>query len=346
MPSADSIEVRQRHQEPAGLRQRATRRECSRWAFPKRAGSSGVTVLAVTALSAGAGASPSGSGDYSATELAAASSWEAGGSAGSFTWSHKFPLPPAAADPTPTLSLTYDSGSVDGRTSGTNNQGTPVGEGFGLTDSYIERSYGSCEDDGHKGVFDRCWTYDNARLVLNGKSSRLVQDDDSGQWRLQDDDASKVTRSTGASNGDDNGEYWTVVTGEGTKYMFGLNKLDGAADQRTNSTWTVPVFGDDSGEPGHSEGSAFADRALNQAWRWNLDYVESTHGNAATYWYAKETNHYKKNASETANAAYTRAVTSRRSSTDSARALCSPTTPTPKSPSTTPNAAQRPIARH
>ncbi|WP_405712662.1 MULTISPECIES: RHS repeat-associated core domain-containing protein [unclassified Streptomyces] len=270
------------------------------------AASPGATVLAVTALSAGAGASPSGTGDYSATELAASSSWEAGGSTGSFTWSHKFPLPPAAADPTPTLSLTYDSGSVDGRTSNTNNQGTPVGEGFGLTDSYIERSYGSCDDDGHKDVFDRCWTYDNARLVLNGKSSRLVKGDDSGQWRLQDDDASKVTRSTGADNGDDDGEYWTVVTGEGTKYVFGLDKLDGASDQRTNSTWTVPVFGDDSKEPGYDKGSDFADRALIQAWRWNLDHVESPQGNAATYWYAKETNYYKKNKSETADAAYTR----------------------------------------
>ncbi|MFF6780675.1 RHS repeat-associated core domain-containing protein [Streptomyces sp. NPDC012510] len=266
----------------------------------------GMTVLAVTALAAGAGESPSGTGDYSATELASASSWEAGGGSGSFTWNHKFPLPPAAADPTPTLSLTYDSGNVDGRTSTTNNQGTAIGEGFGLTESYIERSYGSCDDDGHADVFDRCWKYDNARLVLNGKSSRLVKDDDSGQWHLENDDASKVIRSTDADNGDDNGEYWTVITGDGTKYVFGLNNLDGAGDQRTNSTWTVPVFGDDSGEPGYTKGDAFADRAVTQAWRWNLDHVENTRGNAATYWYAKETNHYKKNKAGTANTSYTR----------------------------------------
>ena len=37
--------------------------------------------------------------------------------------------------------------------------------------------------------------------------------------------------------------------------------------------WTVPVFGDDSGEPGYDQGTAFADRAATQAWRWNLDYV-------------------------------------------------------------------------
>ncbi|MEF9906433.1 RHS repeat-associated core domain-containing protein [Streptomyces sp. P9-A2] len=272
----------------------------------RRAATAAPTVLAVTALAASAGESPSGTGDYSATALSAASSWEAGGSSGAFTWSHKFPLPPAAADPTPTLTLTYDSGSVDGRTATTNNQGTAVGEGFGLTESYIERAYGSCDDDGHADVFDRCWKYDNARLVLNGKSSRLIKDDDTGRWRLEDDDASKVTRSTGADNGDNDGEYWTVVTGDGTRYVFGLNKLDGASDQRTNSVWTVPVFGDDSGEPGYSAGDAFGDRALTQAWRWNLDYAETTRGNAGTYWYAKETNHYKKNKAKTADTAYTR----------------------------------------
>ncbi|MFF9063617.1 RHS repeat-associated core domain-containing protein [Streptomyces sp. NPDC014882] len=269
-------------------------------------GATSATVLAVTASSAGSGQSPNGAGDFSATPLSESSSWQAGGSSGSFTWSYGFTVPPAAAGPAPGPSLTYDSGSVDGRTATTNNQGSAVGEGFTLTDSYVERSYDSCDDDGHTDVFDQCWKYDNARLVLNGKASRLVKDDGSGQWRLENDDASKVTRSSGADNGDDNGEYWTVTTGDGTKYVFGLDKLTGADTQRTNSVWTVPVFGDDSGEPGYAAGDAFADRALTQAWRWNLDHVEDTRGNAATYWYTKESNYYKKNKATTANASYTR----------------------------------------
>lgn len=264
------------------------------------------TVLAVTAAGAGTGQSAKGAGDYSATQLTPSSSWQAGSSSGSFTWSYDFNVPPAAAGPTPKLALSYDSGSVDGRTASTNNQGTTIGEGFALTDSYVERSYGSCDDDGHKDVFDRCWTYDNARLVLNGKADRLVKDKKDGTWRLQSDNASKVTRSTGADNGDDDGEYWTVVTSDGTKYVFGRNKLEGADDQRTDSTWTVPVFGDDPGEPGHSSGDSFAKRAKTQAWRWNLDYVEDTRGNAATYWYAKETNHYKKNKAKKADTSYVR----------------------------------------
>ncbi|MFI7345395.1 RHS repeat domain-containing protein [Streptomyces sp. NPDC049936] len=266
---------------------------------------SGATVLAMTAAG-GSGQSPKGSGDYTATSLSESSSWSAGEGSGAFSWSYDFSMPPAAAGPTPLLSLAYDSGGVDGRTATTNNQGTSIGEGFEFTESYIERAYGSCDDDGHKDVFDRCWKYDNAQLVLNGKSNRLVKDSTSGEWRLEGDDASKVTRSTGADNGDDNGEYWTVVTGEGVSYTFGRNKLEGANTQRTNSTWTVPVFGDDSGEPGYADGVSFAGRAKTQAWRWNLDLVEDTSGNAATYWYTKETNHYRKNNAAKAETGYTR----------------------------------------
>ncbi|GAA4904489.1 RHS repeat-associated core domain-containing protein [Streptomyces coeruleoprunus] len=271
------------------------------------ASSSSSTVLAVTATGdPGSGEAANGAGDYTATPLSESSSWQAGAGSGAFTWSYDFTTPPAAAGPAPSLSLSYDSASIDGRTATTNNQGSAVGEGFSITESYIERSYGSCDDDGHADVYDRCWKYDNASLVLNGKSTRLVKDDTSGVWRLQGDDDSKVIHSTGAENGDNDGEYWTVITGDGTRYVFGLDKLDGATTQRTNSAWTVPVFGDDSGDPGYTAGSAFADRALTQAWRWNLDYVEDTSGNSATYWYTKETNHYKKNKATTANASYTR----------------------------------------
>ncbi|MFJ4713697.1 RHS repeat-associated core domain-containing protein [Streptomyces sp. NPDC088785] len=259
------------------------------------------TTLAVMAGTASA------SGDYKATPLSPSSTWEAGGSSGSFTWSYPLKPPAAAAGAAPELGISYDSGSVDGRTANTNNQGTLLGEGFDLTSSYVERKYGSCREDGHDDKGDLCWKYENASLVLNGKATELVKDDTSGQWRLKNDDASKVTRSTGAENGDDDGEYWTVVTGDGTKFVFGLNKLAGAgADTRTKSVWTVPVFGDDEGEPGYSAGSAFADRDKKQAWRWNLDYVEDLHGNAMSYWYEDETNNYDKLGDENTGTQYIR----------------------------------------
>lgn len=251
--------------------------------------------------------SKSGAGDYKATPLAASSTWEAGGSSGSFTWSYPLRVPPSAAGPRPDLAISYDSGSVDGQTANSNNQGSQVGVGFDLTSSYVERKYGSCDDDGQSEKYDLCWKYDNASLVLNGKSSELVKDDTTGKWHLKDDDASTVTRSTGADNGDDNGEYWTVVTGDGTKYVFGRNKLDGAgSDDRTNSVWTVPVFGDDEGEPGYADGSSFSSRDKNQAWRWNLDYVEDTHANAMSYWYAAERNNYDKLGDDTTGTGYVR----------------------------------------
>lgn len=272
---------------------------------------SSATVLAATAAT---GESASGSGNYAASKLSASSSWEAGSASGAFTWSYPLSTPPSAAGPAPDLSLSYDSGSIDGRTASTNNQGTQVGEGFeDVGSSYVERSYGSCDDDGQDGKYDECWKYDNASLVLNGKSTELVKDDTKGVWRLKDDDASTVTHSTGADNGDEGdsgvdgaGEYWTVTTGAGTKYVFGQNKLPGADTQRTNSVWTVPVFGDDSGEPGYADGTSFSGRALNQAWRWNLDYVVDPHGNAMSYWYTPETNYYAKNGATTGTAQYTR----------------------------------------
>ncbi|WP_228040542.1 RHS repeat-associated core domain-containing protein [Streptomyces chromofuscus] len=265
------------------------------------------TQATVLALAATSMTSASGAGTYTATPLSSSSTWEAGGSAGSFSWSYPMSVPPAAAGPAPSLRLSYDSGSIDGRTASTNNQTTQVGEGFDLsTTSYVERSYGSCDKDGQTDKHDLCWKYDNASLVLDGKSSELVKDDTTGVWRLAKDDASTVTHSTGADNGDGNGEHWTVTTGDGTKYVFGLNKLPGAGTERTNSVWTVPVYGDDSGEPGYDQGLAFADRVVSQAWRWNLDYVVDASGNAASYWYTAETNAYGKNGAETATTEYTR----------------------------------------
>ncbi|MET9874886.1 RHS repeat-associated core domain-containing protein [Actinacidiphila glaucinigra] len=258
----------------------------------------------VLALAAG---TKSGGGDYKATPLSASSTWEAGGSSGSFTWSYPLRTPPTAAGPAPDLSISYDSGGIDGRTGNTNNQGSWIGEGFDITSSYVERKYGSCDDDGQDDKYDLCWKYDNASLVLNGHASELVKDDTTGEWRLKNDDASKVVHSTGAENGDDDGEYWTVVTGDGTKYVFGLNKLAGAgASDRTDSVWTVPVFGDDSGEPGYSSGTTFSGRDKKQAWRWNLDYVVDTHDNAMTYWYAAEHNNYAKNGVDDPGTDYVR----------------------------------------
>ncbi|MEV0638653.1 RHS repeat-associated core domain-containing protein [Streptomyces sp. NPDC050619] len=298
-----------RSQTPLASRNNAAEQTVSATVPLSQASTDGEAMASATvlALAATSGESASGSGNYAASPLSSSSTWEAGGSSGAFTWTYPLAAPPAAAGPSPSLSLAYDSGSTDGKTASTNNQSTQVGEGFDLSAaSYIERSYGDCDEDGQSDKHDLCWKYDNASLVLNGKSTELVKDDTTGAWHLKDDDASTVTHSTGGVNDDTDGEYWTVTTSDGTKYVFGLNKLPGADTQRTNSVWTVPVFGDDSGEPGYDQGSSFADRSLTQAWRWNLDYVVDLHGNAMSYWYTAETNYYPKNGASTANTQFTR----------------------------------------
>ncbi|MEH0423309.1 RHS repeat-associated core domain-containing protein [Streptomyces sp. B21-083] len=273
-------------------------------------------------LLAAAADSSGGGGDYSATPLSPTATWEAGGSTGDFTWNYPLRVPPATAGPAPNLSISYNSASVDGRTAGENNQTSVIGEGFSITESYIERKYGSCKDDGQSGKGDLCWKYANATLVLNGKAVELVNactdkaacdtaalsQASGGSWKLKNEDGTRVEHLTGAtSNGDDNTEYWKVTDASGIQYFFGKHRMPAwsdngtaADDAVTNSVWTVPVFGDDSGEPCYKS-TGFADSSCNQAWRWNLDYAVDPHGNASTYWYTRDPNYYSKNADTTVN---------------------------------------------
>ncbi|MEV5194721.1 RHS repeat-associated core domain-containing protein [Streptomyces clavifer] len=290
------------------------------------------TLASGTPLLLAAAADSSGGGsDYSATALSPTATWEAGGSTGDFTWNYPMRVPPATAGPSPNLSISYSSASVDGRTAGENNQTSVVGEGFSITESYIERKYGSCKDDGQSGKGDLCWKYANATLVLNGKAVELVNacadkaacdtaalsEASGGSWKAKNEDGTRVEHLTGATgNGDNNTEYWKVTDPSGIQYVFGKHRMPGWSDKGTtdtadddpvtNSVWTVPVFGDDAGEACYKS-TGFADSSCNQAWRWNLDYVVDTHDNASTYWYGKETNYYSKNADTTVNGTgYTR----------------------------------------
>ncbi|MFG3419142.1 polymorphic toxin-type HINT domain-containing protein [Micromonospora sp. NPDC048063] len=261
------------------------------------------TLVAVTAASSGS------AGDYGATPLQASSSWTAGGSSGDFSWSYPVRVPPAAG-PTPNVNLAYSSSAVDGRSDASNNQPSWIGEGFDYSPGFIERRYVPCFDDTANGatnndqVGDQCWGTDNAVLSLNGRSTELVKDTATGVWRPKSDDASKIEKLTGASNGDNNGEHWKVTTADGTEYWFGLDDLPGQTAD-TASTNTVRVYGNHKDEPCWN--TSFAAAHCEQAWRWNLDYVVDTHGGTMSLWYNRETNKYAANATDSDEVSYVRA---------------------------------------
>ncbi|MEW2113670.1 polymorphic toxin-type HINT domain-containing protein [Streptomyces sp. NPDC005474] len=270
------------------------------------------TVLAATASASG------DTGDYKATSLSASSTWSTDQSSGSFAWSYDMAVPQVPGGLKPKVGLSYSSGGVDGRTGNTNNQASWVGDGFDLAPGFIERSYKSCTDDGATNADgnkpgDLCWAYDNATLSLNGSGGELVPNG-TNSFKLQNDDGTKIDRIYGStsdvrSNGARNDEYWRVTTPDGTQYYFGYNRLPGWASgkETTDSAWTVPVFGNNSGEPCNA--STFAASWCQQGWRWNLDYVVDPHGNAVAYYYDKETNSYGRNLKAADDTPYVRGGT-------------------------------------
>ncbi|MFD7288270.1 polymorphic toxin-type HINT domain-containing protein [Streptomyces sp. NPDC059863] len=259
------------------------------------AASGAPTVLAAVAAAEG------DKGDYKATALSTSASWSTNLNTGDFAWSYDMSTPNVPGGLMPKVGLSYASGTIDGRTSNSNNQGSWVGDGFDLWPGSIERRYKPCSDDGEKNADgnkpgDLCWAYDNAFLSLNGKGGELVPAG-TDEFKLKQDDGTKITRlrSMNRGNGDDDGEYWRLTTPDGIRYYFGYNRMPGWTDGKdtTDSTWTVPVYGNNSGEPCNT--STFADSWCQQAWRWNLDYVVDPHGNAIAYHYSKETNSYGRN---------------------------------------------------
>lgn len=252
----------------------------------------------------GAKAELDGSGQATATPLAPSASWDVSPHTGDFTWSYPLRVPPAPGGLEPRFALSYSSSSVDGRTSATNNQPSWIGDGWDLSPGFVERAYGGCAEDTEGGTTppktgDLCWRSDNATAAYGGHGGMLVRDDATGAWRPRGDDGSRVERFENAGNGDDNGERWVITTLDGTRYHFG-------SSPEANSTWTVPVFGDDALEPCHK--ATFAESHCQQAWRWNLDKVVDRNGNMIRYFYDAETNSYGRNLADAA-VSYTRGGT-------------------------------------
>jgi hypothetical protein len=241
-------------------------------------------------------AAPSGSaGSFKATSLAPSDAWQAGTASGDFNWSYDMAAPSVPGGLEPDLGLSYSSSGLDGHVAATNNQPGWVGDGFGYEPGFIERSYKPCKDDGLPNSGDLCWVSGNATVSLPGLSGELVPGGPDGTWRAENDEGWRVELLTGAVNGDDDGEYWRATSPDGTQYFLGRHQLPGWSAGRpvTNSVWTVPVYGNNAGEPCN------ASVWCQQGYRWNLDYVVDRHGNAMSYFYDREVNFYNRSGTVT-----------------------------------------------
>ncbi|MFF6984027.1 RHS repeat-associated core domain-containing protein [Streptomyces sp. NPDC008343] len=270
-------------------------------AAPQPAAIPMVTQPAVYVLVSG---SSSDKGDYRESPTNPSGTWDVSLGSGAFTYSVPIEVPKPPMGVAPELALTYNSQSVDGRTSASNNQASWVGMGWDLNVGAIERRYKNCTKDGHPTIGDMCWDSPNSEtdengavytITMDGVTSLLIQDNtgSGSSWRIKDDPGWRVQKLNGGFGSDDTREYWVVTKQDGTRYYFGWGRterlnLDNEREL-TNSVLTVPVIGNNEGEPCKP---SFPD-PCQQAWRWSLDRVVTPNEVENSYFYNKETNHYR-----------------------------------------------------
>jgi hypothetical protein len=169
--------------------------------------------------------------------------------------------------------------------------------GWDLSVGFIERRYRNCSQDGLKTIGDMCWDSPNTAkepdgavyvINLNGVTSQLIQDNTgTGSYHVQDDPGWRVQHMVTGGHGADD-EYWVISTQDGQRYYFGWGRSERTGDA-TASVFTVPVVGNDAGEPCHDQ----FPEPCSQAWRWNLDRTVDANEVEAVYFYDKEYNYYR-----------------------------------------------------
>ncbi|MET8288059.1 ricin-type beta-trefoil lectin domain protein [Streptomyces sp. NPDC005132] len=285
-----------------------------------------LSAVGTMALAVSSGTSGS-QGDYGASELSSAGTWQTSAT-GSFTYSYPISVPSAVGSNAPTVGLSYDSQSVDGETTARNSQASWAGDGWSYQVGSVQRAYRQCDSlldsDGDKilkSSGDECWGGDNAELSFGSHSGTLVPDGvDSSvpgeikQWRLQGDDGTLVQELSGAENGLQDGEYYRVLTTDGTAAYFGADHAPSGAgsaampadpaDASTHSAWGIPVLHPRSSDPCHDDAKGKASRCDKpEGWRWNLDFVVSPTGFVQRYDYTTESNYYDLGGGQAAESA-------------------------------------------
>ncbi|GAA3320475.1 RHS repeat-associated core domain-containing protein [Arthrobacter ramosus] len=240
-----------------------------------------------------------GGGNFTALPGVSSGSWGVTGQTGAFTWSYPFSARKAPAGPTPALGLAYDSSSIDGLTSSTNNQASVVGDGWSLAGAgSIRQKFAPCMDQGVTGSYDLCGAAEGQQFSISfgGRSGQVIKDKDAvpAKYKLQNDDNTRVEYLTDNtnSNGTFDGGYWKLTDTSGTQYFFGRNHLPGwdGTKASTNSADTVPVGAATPSQP--CAAASFAASVCQQAYAWNLDYVVDVNNNSEAFYYTQDTNTY------------------------------------------------------
>ncbi|MEW2300872.1 polymorphic toxin-type HINT domain-containing protein [Streptomyces sp. NPDC006655] len=270
--------------------------EVSESATAQAASTSGAaTVIAATDSTGQEG----GAGGNYASTLSSAGSWGQSGSSGDFTYTYKVDSPAASTSLAPDASLSYDSGSVDGKTANTQAQSSWVGDGWTTQDSFVAQEFTPCSDspEGSAGsvtTSDECYDGPVLTMSLNGSSTSIVYDKNSSTFKLADDNGETVTKVTGSANGSGTYDtsYWVITERDGTKYYFGRNELPGwvSGKDTTNSVDSERVYAAHSTDPCYN--STATSSYCTMAYKWHLDYVTTATGDAMAYYYTQDTNYY------------------------------------------------------
>ncbi len=213
-------------------------------------------------------------GSFSASELSVLSSWQVGLQTGHLELGYSIPVPPAVG-PSPSLSYSYSSGSVDGMNSSTNNQASQIGLGWSDNAPVISRTLRGCSNGSANEIAyagNMCLPnsneggvvpvinnrHDGFVLSLNGVGGQLVRTTASltgldydnqpngpkyweyelemkNDWRIRR--VEDVNASAGLGNGDVFTTFWEVTTGDGTLHVFGRERQ--FAPQGGSGPWTT-----------------------------------------------------------------------------------------------------------
>ncbi len=178
-------------------------------------------IVSEPAVGAGgdARARPGTGGNFTATPLSEAGQWTAGGSDGAFTYSYPISVPAVPGGLEPSVSLDYDSQSVDGLTSSTNDQASWVGDGWdyapGLRRAGLrlmrDRAAGRHQLEGSQ----------RRRLLVLERHRRPCRSTGSTPRSCRTRAPARGTRRrttgrrspyhTGTSNGTSDGGYWVIT---------------------------------------------------------------------------------------------------------------------------------------